>query len=85
MNDAELRSLVRHVIARELGTAADGRAGADSASGRGRNVPLAGGASGARHASHARFAITRIDDREDCIIEPDVRCNHCGFCQSFGH
>ena len=19
------------------------------------------------------------------VIEPRVRCNHCGFCQSFGH
>jgi hypothetical protein len=20
-----------------------------------------------------------------CVIEPRVRCNHCGFCQSYGH
>jgi len=20
-----------------------------------------------------------------CIIEPSVRCTHCGYCQSYGH
>ena len=20
-----------------------------------------------------------------CLIEPAVRCNHCGYCQSYGH
>ena len=25
------------------------------------------------------------DDDGNCIIEPAVRCNHCGYCQSFGH
>jgi len=20
-----------------------------------------------------------------CVIEPAVRCNHCGYCQSYGH
>jgi hypothetical protein len=20
-----------------------------------------------------------------CLIEPTVRCTHCGFCQSLGH
>lgn len=85
MTDAELRSLVRQVIARELGGAAGGRAGTDPAAGRSHGVTAAGVACGVGHASHARFTVTRADDRDDCLIEPDVRCNHCGFCQSFGH
>jgi hypothetical protein len=24
-------------------------------------------------------------DEGACVIEPAVRCNHCGFCQSYGH
>lgn len=38
------------------------------------------------HASHARFAVSRGGDADGlCIIEPTVRCTHCGFCQSYGH
>jgi hypothetical protein len=22
---------------------------------------------------------------EACVIEPDVTCNHCGYCRSHGH
>jgi hypothetical protein len=25
------------------------------------------------------------DDDGACLIEPSVRCNHCGYCQSYGH
>ena len=38
------------------------------------------------HVSHLRLAIFRgADDDGACIIEPSVRCNHCGYCQSLGH
>ena len=38
------------------------------------------------HASHLRLALTSGGDEDGlCIIEPAVRCNHCGFCQSLGH
>ena len=38
------------------------------------------------HASHLRLPVVRgADDDGACIIEPAVRCNHCGFCQSLGH
>ena len=38
------------------------------------------------HASHVRLPVLRGgDDDGACLIEPAVRCNHCGFCQSFGH
>jgi len=39
------------------------------------------------HVSHLKFPLTRGggDDDGMCLIEPAVRCNHCGFCQSLGH
>ena len=43
------------------------------------------GASGV-HASHARLSLLRSgDDEGQCLIEPAVRCNHCGYCLSLGH
>ena len=30
-----------------------------------------------------RETITRLDG--SCVIEPNVRCNHCGYCLSHGH
>jgi hypothetical protein len=40
----------------------------------------------ATHASHARLALLRSgDDDGQCLIEPAVRCNHCGYCLSLGH
>jgi hypothetical protein len=73
MTDQELRALVREAIARHLGTDAP--------------APTAAAASCASHVSHARFELLRVDDGDPamCIIEPAVRCNHCGFCQSYGH
>ncbi len=38
------------------------------------------------HVSHLRLPLSRGgDDDGACVIEPAVRCNHCGFCQSLGH
>ena len=32
------------------------------------------------------FPLSRGADGDGaCLIEPDVRCTHCGYCQSFGH
>jgi hypothetical protein len=78
MTDEELRALVRDAIARHLGG----------------STPPAGSAVGApapdplwrSHPSFGRFLVARpADDDGNCLIEPSVRCNHCGFCQSFGH
>ncbi len=39
-----------------------------------------------RHASHLRLPLARGDDGDGaCLIEPSVRCTHCGYCQSLGH
>jgi hypothetical protein len=39
-----------------------------------------------RHASHGLLPLARGDDGDGaCLIEPAVRCNHCGYCISYGH
>ena len=35
--------------------------------------------------SFARYPLPRADDDTQCLIEPAVRCNHCGYCQCHGH
>jgi hypothetical protein len=35
------------------------------------------------HASHYRYTLSPSDG--PCVIEPGVRCNHCGYCESHGH
>ena len=38
------------------------------------------------HPSHALLPLLRSgDDDGACLIEPAVRCNHCGYCLSYGH
>jgi hypothetical protein len=74
MNEEDVRALVREAIERHLG-----RPGTDS--GRARLQ------SSHDHASHILLKVlpgSEIDDGM-CVIEPAVRCNHCGFCQSYGH
>ena len=71
ITELELRALVRDVIARGERSAAE---------------PYGGSATGHSHASHLRFALAQGSDADGaCLIEPSVRCTHCGFCQSFGH
>jgi hypothetical protein len=35
------------------------------------------------HPSHAKLPLAAGEG--SCLIEPLVRCVHCGYCQSFGH
>jgi hypothetical protein len=38
------------------------------------------------HASFARLPVVQSGDGQgNCLIEPSVRCNHCGYCLSYGH
>jgi hypothetical protein len=38
------------------------------------------------HSSHSLLTlVTGGDPDGHCLIEPAVRCNHCGYCQSMGH
>ncbi len=77
LSDAELRTMVRSAITR-LNPPDDGP-------GRGEGL-----VSAAQHASHGRLPVRAGGpgvDGEDgaCVIEPSVRCTHCGYCQSYGH
>jgi hypothetical protein len=77
MNDQELREMVRASIARHLGASA-GQAGREPS-----EMP---GARAGAHASHALLPLARGGDMDGaCLIEPAVRCNHCGYCLSYGH
>jgi hypothetical protein len=72
MTDPELRELVRGAIARHLQSDTNRSAG-DLAFDH-------------QHASHQLLPLAPGSDGDDaCIIEPAVRCNHCGYCVSFGH
>jgi hypothetical protein len=75
MNEQELRAMIRESIARHSGGAAPARTAAPD--------PVSAFAA---HVSHLRLPLVRsADDDGACIIEPSVRCNHCGYCQSLGH
>jgi len=75
MTDDELRSLVRAAIARQ----AAGTPGAEVGN---RPAP----AMVRLHPSHSLFMVPAGSDADGpCFIEPAVMCNHCGYCQSWGH
>lgn len=96
MHEDELRALIRDAIARHLGPS-DGRDGAGPASrslssgpaSRSLGEGLASRSLGEgwkSHLSHGRFVfLAPTDPDAPCVVEPQVRCHHCGFCQSYGH
>jgi hypothetical protein len=71
MNEQDVRVLVREAIERHLG--------------RPDEKPSRSHVSD--HASHILLKVAPGSEVDDgmCVIEPAVRCNHCGFCQSYGH
>jgi hypothetical protein len=74
MNDDELRDMIRESIARHLGGEP-----------RPPEAPWRQGER-AGHASHLQFPLQRGGDGDGaCLIEPSVRCTHCGYCLSYGH
>jgi hypothetical protein len=70
MNDETLRAMIREAVARRIGAP-------------GRGTPVAQPLPFAVHASHFRYTLP--ESGGPCVIEPDVRCTHCGYCQSHGH
>jgi hypothetical protein len=72
MNEDALRALVREALAGHLGRGEPARP-----------LPASGLTD---HCSHSRFILPAGSDGDGaCLIEPAVRCNHCGYCQSYGH
>ncbi len=73
MTETELRSLVRDAIARQ--TRADASAGQPAETWQAQ-----------AQASHVMLPLPRGGDGDGaCLIEPAVRCTHCGYCLSMGH
>lgn len=82
MTDEDVRAVVRDAIARQLTAGAKMQ---PSASEAGSDAVSALQAE-PRHASHGLLTLERGGDLDgNCLIEPAVRCTHCGYCQSFGH
>lgn len=99
MHEDELRALIRDSVARHLGQAfdADGRARRSGPTTRGGvddSALVIDGRAGCpnpapswkTHLSHGRFVfLAPTEPDAPCVVEPQVRCHHCGFCQSYGH
>jgi hypothetical protein len=70
MDEQEVRALVREAISRQLGRPDENRL-----------------LKREEHPSHIILKVLPGSDLDEgmCVIEPAVRCNHCGFCQSYGH
>jgi hypothetical protein len=71
MNEQEIRSVIRDVLAAR---------GID-ARGGGASAPQ-----NARHPSMLRMSmVVPTELGSPCVIEPNVGCNQCGYCVSLGH
>jgi hypothetical protein len=79
--------MVRDSIARHLGASNTGTSGnTDQTWDRDRSRSDVFVLQGRAHASHLLLPVMRGGDGDGaCLIEPTVRCNHCGYCQSYGH
>jgi hypothetical protein len=77
MNEEELRVLIRTAIQRHLGTV---NPESDFA-----RAPLGELPRDGRSLSFDQYRLERPADDVMCLIEPAVRCNHCGFCKCHGH
>jgi hypothetical protein len=75
ISDQELRALVRDSIARHTTPAGAQVSPSPQAAAVNRT-----------HSSHLKFLLPAGGDADGmCVIEPAVRCTHCGYCQSYGH
>ena len=85
MHEDDLRALIRDAIARHLGPR-DGRDGSPSRPNGSGPASRSLGEGWKSHLSHGRFVfLAPTDPDAPCVVEPQVRCHHCGFCQSYGH
>jgi hypothetical protein len=82
VNEDELRALVRAAIQRNLGTAAEGGVATKLATIHASEVGPIRAEVG---LSFGQYRLERAPDDTMCLIEPAVRCNHCGYCKCHGH
>jgi hypothetical protein len=79
MNEQELRELIRKIIAERV--SGPGQVALATSA----HMPLAM-LDVRAHASHALFRVPAGSEiGGPCVIEPQVACTHCGYCQSLGH
>lgn len=72
VNEQELRDMIRASIARQLHSRPQ--------------LPPEPAAAFRAQISQLRFSLAQGGDGDGaCLIEPAVRCTHCGYCQSYGH
>jgi hypothetical protein len=82
MTEEELRAIVRNAVARHLkGERSDAPVFREPENTSTSVQSLIA------HASHVRLPVLAGDRLGEgaCLIEPSVGCNHCGYCQSYGH
>jgi hypothetical protein len=75
MNEDLIRSIVRETVARHLG--AGGAPAPPNPDAPLHPLAYVG------HASHHRYGLP--ESGGPCVIEPGVRCTHCGYCESHGY
>ncbi|BCS31485.1 hypothetical protein TBR22_A06860 [Luteitalea sp. TBR-22] len=81
MTEEQVRALVRDALARHLDSARAGTTGPAAAR---ACVPAA--TSLKSHLAFGRFvSLAPTEPDAPCVVEPQVTCHHCGFCQSYGH
>ena len=93
MNEQDVRALVREAIERHLGRpdsatkVAPYRIDAAPEAQESPDIRRARLQSSYGDPSHILLKVLPGSEVDDgmCVIEPRVRCNHCGFCQSYGH
>lgn len=81
MNEQDLRAVVRAAIQRQLG----GGQGPGSVPSSESVQMVPASVSFGSDASHYLYMQLVNDNGGQCLIEPNVPCNHCGYCQSHGH
>jgi hypothetical protein len=92
MNEQDVRAIVREAIERHLSRPdrSANRSADLQAANRRASLQAAADRSAGLQAGHPSHVIVNVfpgSDIDDgmCVIEPAVRCTHCGFCQSYGH
>lgn len=80
MNDDELRMLIRTAIQKHTSASAPAPPGELR-----RDAAFGGGPDTSVSISFGQYQLERATGDTECLIEPAVQCNHCGFCKCHGH
>lgn len=78
MNDHELRQIVRQAIAKTMVVQSSEASVQSPVQYVPDSVPFGS------HVSHSLY-MQLVNTSTECVIEPHVQCDHCGYCKSHGH